>query len=166
MLAVVVAAATAALFVSPPGVVAPRNAPATDAVVVLSGAERSRLAAGLAVIERHDRAILAISTEDAEGPAETCDRPRRLCFHAEPFATRGEARAVAALAAEHGWDSVAIVTSTYHLSRSRMLVRQCFDGEVVMVDAGHGRRSERSVRRAIAREWVAYAAGLTVQRAC
>lgn len=161
----VLAVATAVLFVAPPWATAPPRAPDTDAIVVLSGGEQTRLEAGLDLAARHPGATLALSSQDAEAdPA--CTPSGRECFEAAPFSTRGEARAVGALASEHDWDSVAVVTSTYHLTRGRLLVGQCHDGRIVMVDAGNGGRSGVALAQGIIREWVALAAGLTVERAC
>src|SRR5262249_38139606 len=52
------------------------------------------------------------------------------CPHPHPFSTRGEARAVAQLAAAHGWRSLVVVTSRYHVTRARMLFDRCFPGQI------------------------------------
>ncbi|MDG2114050.1 MAG: ElyC/SanA/YdcF family protein [Actinomycetota bacterium] len=44
--------------------------------------------------------------------------------------TRDEARRLSRYAERQGWDHVVVVTSSYHLSRSRLLVERCFDGRV------------------------------------
>lgn len=56
-----------------------------------------------------------------------------LCFSPEPETTEGEAVALAALAAEHGWDSIALVTETSHLGRATMIFERCFAGEIYSV---------------------------------
>ena len=53
-----------------------------------------------------------------------------VCFHPDPYSTRGEAEAFARLAAKRGWRSVIVVSSRYHLVRARMLFERCYDGRV------------------------------------
>ena len=58
---------------------------------------------------------------------------RVICFEATPYSTQGEARAIARLARAGRWERVVVVTSTYHVTRARMLVRRCFHGGLSMV---------------------------------
>jgi uncharacterized SAM-binding protein YcdF (DUF218 family) len=60
-------------------------------------------------------------------------RARVICFEPVPFSTRGEARAVARLARQHGWTHVVVVTSAFHVFRARMLFRRCYSGRLSMV---------------------------------
>jgi uncharacterized SAM-binding protein YcdF (DUF218 family) len=127
------------LFVWPP---AESSAPAhADVVVVLSGNKR-RLPPALALIRRGVAPVLALSTvqRTRHWPlAEQLCRARRyagarvLCFTAVPFSTRGEARTVAKLARRRGWRSVVVVTSTFHVTRARLLFRRCFPGPLAVV---------------------------------
>jgi uncharacterized SAM-binding protein YcdF (DUF218 family) len=55
-------------------------------------------------------------------------RFRVLCFEATPYSTRGEAETVSRLARAHGWHGIVVVTSTYHVTRARMLFRRCYHG--------------------------------------
>ena len=64
-----------------------------------------------------------------------CAQPRVLCFKPAPYSTQGEARWIGREAAGRGWDSVVVVTSTYHVRRARMIVRRCFDGALATVAA-------------------------------
>jgi uncharacterized SAM-binding protein YcdF (DUF218 family) len=64
-----------------------------------------------------------------------CDRPNAICFRADPFTTRGEARDVARIAARHGWRHLLLVTSTYHVTRARLLYGRCFRGRIDVVGA-------------------------------
>jgi uncharacterized SAM-binding protein YcdF (DUF218 family) len=134
--------ACAVLFVWPPAASSPRRA---DAVVVLSGGRDSRLDPALALMRRHVAPVLVISSP-AQDPKwrsarRMCHaRPhaypfRVLCFEAHPYSTRGEARAIARLARERGWSQVVVVTSTYHVTRARMIVRRCYRGGLAMVGA-------------------------------
>lgn len=66
------------------------------------------------------------------------------CVLPEPYTTRGEARVLGARVAEHGWDRVAVMTSTPHAARTRMLMERCTDADVLVwtTDAG----TDRSLR--------------------
>jgi uncharacterized SAM-binding protein YcdF (DUF218 family) len=58
-----------------------------------------------------------------------------ICFTPRPNSTRGEAAEVARLARRDHWRSIAVVTSTYHVFRSRLLFRRCFEGKLAVVGA-------------------------------
>jgi uncharacterized SAM-binding protein YcdF (DUF218 family) len=55
------------------------------------------------------------------------------CFSPDPPTTKGEGRELAKLAAQHGWQTVIVVTFPPHLSRARFILERCFDGDLVMV---------------------------------
>jgi uncharacterized SAM-binding protein YcdF (DUF218 family) len=123
----------AVLFLWPPRHV-PQHA---DAVIVLAGARGPRLTRGLALARRGVAPVLVVS--DAWSPTwveanRLCaGRPAPapvLCFHPVPYSTRGEARSVARLAANHHWTSVLVVTSRYHIARAGILFDRCFGGAV------------------------------------
>jgi uncharacterized SAM-binding protein YcdF (DUF218 family) len=123
----------AVLFLWPPRHV-PQHA---DAVIVLAGARGPRLTRGLALARRGVAPVLVIS--DAWSPTwveanRLCaGRPAPapvLCFHPDPYSTRGEAGSVARLAANHHWTSVLVVTSRYHIVRAGILFDRCFGGAV------------------------------------
>jgi uncharacterized SAM-binding protein YcdF (DUF218 family) len=127
------AVASAVMFVWPPRGSDGR----ADAVVVLAGGRGPRLSEGLALVRRGTAPVLVVS--DAWSP--TWPEANRLCagrpapvpvvcFHPEPYSTRGEAEAFAKLAARRGWRSVVVVSSRYHLVRARMLFERCYDGRV------------------------------------
>ncbi len=59
-----------------------------------------------------------------------------------------------------------VVTSTYHVSRTRMLFRRCFDGEIRVVGARPDSRGGLPSPRAVVREWLAFGHALTVERGC
>lgn len=113
-----------------------------DAVVVLSGGKGPRLARGLGLVERGVAPVLVISDGwDPDWPEANrlcAGRPagfKVVCLRPSPYSTRGEARGVARLAAARGWRSVVLVTSTYHVSRARMLFERCLEGDVQAVGA-------------------------------
>ena len=113
-----------------------------DAVIVLAGDRTPRLDRGLALMRAGVSRTLVISDGlDPLWPAanrlcvEGGGSFRVVCFRPKPYSTRGEARGFAGLARENGWRSVVVVTSTFHVTRARMLFRRCFDGRVQGVGA-------------------------------
>jgi uncharacterized SAM-binding protein YcdF (DUF218 family) len=132
----------AALFVWPREVGAPAKA---DAVVVLSGGRNARLDPALTLVRRGVAPVLVISSPVQDPRWRTARRLcasrkqafpfRIICFEAHPYSTRGEARGIARLARTYGWSKVVVVTSTYHVTRARMLVKRCYHGGLSMVGA-------------------------------
>ena len=55
------------------------------------------------------------------------------CTVPDPPTTKGEGRELRRLAPEHGWRTVIGVTFRPHISRTRFILEQCFDGDLVMV---------------------------------
>ena len=157
------------LFVWPP---AESSAPAhADAVVVLSGNTR-RLPPALALIRRGVAPVLALSTVQRTKHWPQAERlcaahryagARVVCFNAVPFSTRGEARTVARLARARGWRSIVVVTSTFHLTRARLLFRRCYAGKLAMIGS-------TSIWWQLPEEWLSetgkLVVQLTVERGC
>lgn len=141
MIALVIAALTATwqLLLSPAS-----GWPSAPDVVAALGGDRDRLDTALD-LAREAGAPLVVSTggESTTYESRFCASPPAdveiSCFDPVPTTTRGEARAIADLAAEHGWEQVAVVTSEWHLTRSRLLLSRCTDAEVVMVAAREDR---------------------------
>ncbi|GAA1358632.1 hypothetical protein GCM10009636_31720 [Arthrobacter koreensis] len=110
-----------------------------DAVVVLAGAAPERLPVGRELVRDGYAPILALSTTNTPGNAVTdtvCTYfagPAVRCFSPSPLSTRGEARAIARLAADNGWEEIIVVTSTYHLVRAEANISQCSNVRVRMV---------------------------------
>jgi hypothetical protein len=130
------------LFVWPPSESGPPDH--TDAVVVLSG-ERARLWPALALIRCGVAPVLAISSVERTPTwieaRRLCDAGRYegaavVCFLAVPYSTRGEARTVAQLAQRRGWTSLVVATSTFHITRARLLFRRCYQGSLSFVGSG------------------------------
>lgn len=133
-----------------------------DAVVLLAGGDGERQAHALRLMESGVAPVLVVShgTECAGRPYEV------VCFMPQPDRTQGEARGAARIARERGWRSLVVVTSTYHVSRSRMLFRRCFDGEVRVVGARpHTLRGYPGVR-SVVREWLGFGHALIAERGC
>jgi hypothetical protein len=55
------------------------------------------------------------------------------CFTPNPPTTKGEGRELHRLASQHGWRTIIVVTLRAHISRARFILKQCFDGDLVMV---------------------------------
>lgn len=115
----------------------------TDAVVVLGPSTDRRVRLGEDLVRRGQASALVVSAHPAdlggERPAVCDDRHVRypvFCFDPVPATTQGEARAVRELARRHGWSSVRVVTFGPQLSRARLLVSRCYDGDVRMTDSG------------------------------
>ena len=113
-----------------------------DAVIVLAGDRTPRLDRGLELMRAGVSQTLVIS----DGLDPLWPAANRLCAHGgdgfrvhcvrpSPYSTRGEARGFARLARDHGWASVVLVTSDFHVTRARLLFRRCFDGRVQGVGA-------------------------------
>jgi uncharacterized SAM-binding protein YcdF (DUF218 family) len=157
--------ATTALFVRPE---ADRARPA-DAVVVLGpGRGGERLAEGLELMRRHvSDAVVVSMSRRRRWPLEDelCRARNAVCFRADPFTPRGEAREVARIARAHGWSHLLLVTSTYHVTRARLLNERCFDGtiDVAAADTPWG---IRSAVWAIAHEWGGLVNALVLARGC
>ena len=117
-----------------------------DAIVVLgSPTAEDRLGAAIRLVDADVSTNLVISLFPEDQPLTRqryCETARAgltvTCFRPDPATTRGEAQHVRALAADHGWTSIVVVTSTYHVSRARMLFQRCFAGRLLMVGTSHG----------------------------
>ncbi len=110
-----------------------------DAVIVLAGAALERLPEGERLVQEGYAPLLVLSSTGLPGNAATDQLCRTggnvptLCFSPDPLTTRGEARAIARLARDHGWDEVLVVTSRYHALRALTHLRQCSSASVGMV---------------------------------
>lgn len=157
--------ATAVLFVWPR-----QDEPSrADAVVVLSGGRKTRLAKGLELIRGGVAPTLVISDGRAPGWGEAnrlCGGGERfevVCFRPRPYSTHGEANDIARLAQRHGWATLVVVTSRYHVTRARMLFRRCTDAEIEGVAA---RTPPLSMVMNMPFEWGKFLYQVTVERDC
>lgn len=116
-----------------------------DAVVALAGEPRS-VGTALALVEQGAAPELVVS--NGYGPRDAqmrqlCGSPpprvRVTCFEPDPDTTRGEARAVGRLARDRGWNDLVVVTSTFHVSRARLILRRCYPGRLRMAESPEAR---------------------------
>jgi uncharacterized SAM-binding protein YcdF (DUF218 family) len=163
---VVFAGLTARLFLWPSSS-QPRH---VDAVVFLSGDFGGRLVEARRLINNRVSDVLVKVGAPDNGQAERlcADQSRpfeAICLRPAPDSTRAEARAVARLAKQRHWHKIAVVTSTYHLTRAGVLFRRCFDGDVQMVAA----KEHFSVGfrlRQLTHEWPRFIYAETLDRGC
>lgn len=108
-----------------------RAAP-VDAVVVLGGGIGERVAAATNLVGRlpDPRPTMLLSVPYAEpllecGIVPTVPEVDVRCLVPDPLTTSGEAATVTAMAAAEGWDRVVVVTSDFHVTRSRVLFNRC-----------------------------------------
>lgn len=175
-LAALVLAVMVAVGVALPVVVLPQTQPVpgeTDAVVLLAGGDGERFATAERVMPRGSSDVLVVSDGDRDDWPD--GRPRCgataaegyeiRCVEAVPPTTRGEARAAAQLAGEEGWDSLTVLTSTYHVTRAQMLFERCVDAQIEVVDATPDIGPVGWVRSSV-RELIALLRDGVVQRGC
>jgi uncharacterized SAM-binding protein YcdF (DUF218 family) len=88
-----------------------------------------------------------------------------FCPTPDPDTTRGESRAIAAVARGQGWRHVVMVTSTYHVTRARILLSRCFTGDIDAVAADPGLAVPRHAAR-IGHEVAGLAEAMLVNSGC
>ena len=88
---------------------------------------------------------------------------RVVCFDPHPYSTRGEARGIARLARQHGWRTVDVVTSRYHVFRAGMLIERCYHGRLRMIGASY---PWSDVPIAWLSEWGKLLVQVTAERSC
>jgi len=167
MLALAWLIATGVLFVWP-STDSPGRA---DAVVVLSGGRDRRLDPALRLMRQHVAPLLVISGTGFDPKwkkaralcAHGSQGFRVVCFDPQPYSTRGEARGIARLARQHGWRTVDVVTSRYHVFRAGIVIRRCYHGKLAMVGT---HTSAGTTAVAVFSEWAKLLVQLTAERSC
>ena len=111
-----------------------------DAIVVLGPVDGANVAKARQLIAQGISDQLVISTP--YGPAPECANPpanvQVLCFVPDPSTTRGEAQEIGRLAQQKGWTDIVVITWATHISRSRGLIEQCYQGALQMVEYDNG----------------------------
>lgn len=146
---------------------APRSA---DAIVVPSGDHGERRALAFRLLEEGVAATLVFDgTPDLGDEDRLCQEGWRgkevICLRPDPDGTQQEAQALGRLAADRSWDSVVVVTTTYHAVRTGLLFRRCVDGHVTVVPARGSGPLVSTVRQTV-REWFATAYFAVARRGC
>jgi uncharacterized SAM-binding protein YcdF (DUF218 family) len=114
-----------------------------DAVVSLAGS-KARLPVAQRLVRDGVAPVLVVSYEpelEDEAARRVCERPADgvVCFRADPSSTQGEARAIARLSRQRGWDDLVLVTSDFHVFRARLIVERCYDGRLRFAGAPSSR---------------------------
>jgi uncharacterized SAM-binding protein YcdF (DUF218 family) len=113
-----------------------------DAILVLGPPDvDGRAEAAYALARAHYAGTVVVSVQsDLQQQVKGACRNQNpgyqvICFQPQPGTTRGEAREIGRLARAHHWHSIIVITSTYHISRARMIIQRCLPGTVLMVAA-------------------------------
>jgi hypothetical protein len=86
-----------------------------------------------------------------------------LCFHPDPYTTRGEAQWIRQEAVARHWTSIVLVTTPDQALRAHLRVTRCFPGKVYVATAPLP-LLDWPVQ--IAYQWTASAKALIFERAC
>lgn len=137
-----------------------------DAVVVFAG-EDARFTLGRELVESGVAQVLVLNASDlpdvaSEWCVEQTDGFDIVCVVPSTDGTLGEGQAYGRLATERGWSSVVGVTGDYHVQRARLVLTQCFAGEVAMAQLGWGSPSVALIRK----EAAGFIHSKVVRRAC
>jgi uncharacterized SAM-binding protein YcdF (DUF218 family) len=110
-----------------------------DAIIVLGGAHDGREELGIQLAEEGYAPQIVFSdpyrSNDTKMKA-ICEGVYDFelsCFKPNPSTTRGEGREIRRRAEAEGWKRVIVVTFVPHVSRSRHIIENCWDGEVKVV---------------------------------
>lgn len=163
LLVVALVVASAVLFVFPH-----QDRPVrADAVIVLAGSRHARLEKGIELVEKGVAPVLVVSRDPYFAPENRlCGSSaafRVICFSAHPFSTRGEAEAVSRLAGSHGWHSIVVVTSRFHVFRARIIFRRCYHESLQLVGTHY---SLVRLPWYVATEWAKLVLAETFRRSC
>jgi uncharacterized SAM-binding protein YcdF (DUF218 family) len=151
--------------------------PIADGVVALTGASTARLTAAVHLLEigKAKRALISgvnqkASRADIRGVTKATRRYYDCCVDLGFVATDtvGNARETAGWARAHGYRSLIVVTSDFHIPRAMLELRAAMPGVVLTpypvrseeVDAAHWWRTRDSARRMVV-EYCKYLAILT-----
>ena len=162
VLALVVGAASARLFVWPP-TDAPQR---VDAILALGG-DPGQLRAKEAVSLADAGLAPVVLVSRGGHPPAPCPTAtsgvRVICFRADPLDTRGEVEFAAARAALSHWTSLLMVAERDQATRARLLFRRCSSAHLVVVPVtAHG----AALLLDVAYEWAALAKAFVVHPTC
>ena len=142
------------------------NAPArSDAVIVLAGGNNSnRIDKGIELVKAGYAPKLYVSAPGFFDCPKSLPSVPITCFNPQPATTQGEARSAAALADQHHWTQIIVVSGTQQVTRARIRFDRCYHGTILMVPADPG--GLWNWVSTVAYEWGAMAKALTLQRGC
>jgi hypothetical protein len=150
---------TARLFVWPD-----TNAPVhSDAIVVLGGAG-DRAAEGVYLAEQGYAPMLIFSAYQGQHCPSSSRRVIVKCFVANPASTRGEAHAIAHLAARYHLHRIILVVTTPQATRARLRVGRCYSGQILVVGVSPG--GPVGWAESFVYEWPALFKALVLQPTC
>ncbi|WP_062530150.1 YdcF family protein [Demequina rhizosphaerae] len=118
---------------------------AVDAVYVIGPPTEARMELAESMIEDGLTDTMMVSIGDSvaerdlwDAAAAACDEPQDFtvyCQMPDPFTTRGEARWMRDMVEHNEWDSVAVVTFSPHLTRTRVIMERCWDGDIAYLSS-------------------------------
>ena len=150
---------TLVLFVRPA-----TNAPErVDAIVVLGGSG-DRVQKGLTLARDGYAPVLVVSNTWPNPCPKAPAGVQVICFTPNPASTRGEARAVARLAAVHHWQRLLLIPSVPQTTRARIRFARCFHGVLLFDPASPGGLGQWLLN--VPYEWAALTKALIFQRGC
>ena len=129
---------------------APARALPDGPVMVLGGSPtRLPLALSLPGVPGPTRPLLlsASAIDDWRALGGSCADAHIVCVMPDPASTYGESLALDTLARERGWDAVTVVTSDFHVARTRWQMAACTDVTAVVVAPGSGPSADDSPRQ-------------------
>lgn len=113
----------------------------TDAIFVLGPSLQSRVSIAKSMVDAglSDRIVISVppggSTDEWTRQACAGQTPYLVrCFTPSPFTTEGEAKYISELSTARGWNTITVITATYHITRARFEIEQCYEGQLAMVN--------------------------------
>jgi len=136
-----------------------------DAIIALDGDRPRRVRTAVALASAGYAPALVLVAADNAAPeliAHSAALPFELVsLTPDPPSTRGEARGLAALTTRRDWSDIIVVTSTFHVTRARLILRRAVAADLTFVPAGMNRRH---LPRHIATETAKLVLALTTRR--
>jgi uncharacterized SAM-binding protein YcdF (DUF218 family) len=164
---VLLVAVTGKLFIWPSPAKVPKHA---DAVIVLPGGTGDRLPRSLSLMNRgvaHWLVLPGGSTPSWPAANQQCATAQRyqvLC-PPDPGSVRNEARLARALAQQHRWGLVVVVTSRTDLTRARLDFDRCLDSGFGMASST-SHANLLSKLRVVGDEWSGWISDGLFHRSC
>jgi uncharacterized SAM-binding protein YcdF (DUF218 family) len=107
--------------------------PARVDAVIVPGGPGNRIEAAEALAEQGRTRYLVLSLGEYV-PPRLCGAhvgaALVICFSPHPNTTQGEAEAAARLAQQHGWKSLALLTTPDQTWRGELRLRRCYSGRI------------------------------------